>query len=225
MELQRKIRILLPALIVFNLVAWMDPFKDLVQEGNTSYGNGKYDESIEKYKKSEKYLPGKDSKYGLSFNKGNALYKKGKYEEALDNFKYSLGSANREIQKRAFFNMGNASLKMGKYKEAMESYMNALKIDPNYEKAKKNIEYMLKNNKNQDKNKDNNKNGQGKDGNDKKSKPDKGDDKNDGKSGNKQTQKKMNREQIENILKSMKNKPVRRQKGRGDGRKTLEKYW
>jgi hypothetical protein len=36
---------------------------------------------------------------------------------------------------------------------------------------------------------------------------------------------KKNSAQVKNMLESMKNKPVRRQKGNGDGRKFLEKYW
>ncbi len=224
-----KICLLIPALL--NFTAWIDPFKDLVHEGNRFYENGKYDESMEKYKDSEKYLPHKNSKYGVAFNRGDALYKKGKYGEAIDSYKYSLGSSDPAIQKKAFFNMGNASLKLGKYREAMESYSNALKIDPNYVNAKKNIEYMLKNmqdRNNQQNNKDisqkDNKGNSGK--NEEKKKENENSDKSNGSSSGKDGQKsKMTREQIENILKSMRNKPVRRQKEREDGRRTLEKYW
>lgn len=214
-------------LIIIQLVAWIDPFKDSVNQGNDYYAEKKYDKAIDLYKKSEKYLPNDNKKYDLAFNKGDAEFKKGNFDAAIDNFKYSLNSPDRGIQKKAFFNMGNASVKMGKYKDAMESYVNALKIDPNYAAAKKNIEYLLNNKKNKsDKKNDQNKDGKGKNKKNDSSKKDgdKGKKNSDDqkKSG---SNKKMSKEQIKNILKSMKNKPVRRQKGRSDGRRSLEKYW
>ncbi len=211
--------------------AWIDPFKDHVEEGNRAYGEGKYDEALGSYKKSGSYLPNKNSKYGLAFNRGDALYKKGQYEDALDDFKYSLGSSDSELQKRALFNMGNSNLKLGRYKEAMDSYRNALKIDPDFVKAKQNIEYMLKEQKKDKKNNKSEQNKNNQKGNEKNQNQGENRDKNSRKDeknnpGNKSmNRKKMDRQQVENILKSMKNKPVRRQKGRGDGRRSLEKYW
>ena len=47
--------------------------------------------------------------------------------------------------------------------------------------------------------------------------------KKDSEAGN--NEKKMNDIQVKNLLDSMKKKPVRKQKGKGDGNKYLEKYW
>ena len=93
----------------------------------------------------------------LDFNKGDAHYQLGNYDIAADKFKSSISSENPDIQKKALFNMGNAYLKQKKYKEAAESYIKALEIDPNYDKAKKNLEYLLKEQKNQDQNDKDNK--------------------------------------------------------------------
>lgn len=210
-------------LSVIQLVAWIDPYKDTVESGNKSYEKGEYDRAIKEYKKSEKYMPRESSKYDLSFNRGDAEFKKKNYSKAIENYRLSLNSQDRDLQKKAFYNIGNASLKLGRYKEAMESFTNALKIDPTYEKAKKNIEYMLKNRKDKDKGDKDNKKDQENSKNDK----DKNKKNNETDKGNKDKNRsgKMSKDQIKNILESMKNKPVRRQKGRDDGRRNLEKYW
>ena len=114
--------------------------------------------------------------------------------------------------------MGNIFSKDKKYKEAVKSYINALKIDPKYKKAKKNLEYLLRDKKNKNKNKDKNKK--------ENQKQDKNNDKKDKKDSKKNKQKqKMSKKQLKNILDSMKNRPIRREKGKGNGQKVLKKYW
>ena len=203
-------------------IAWLDPYKDEVSRGNSRFHEKKYDEAGKHYKNAGKYAPGEKDKKKLSFNKGDSQYMSEKYESAISNYRKSIQSEDREVQKMAFFNLGNTYMKMKKYREAVDSFVNALKIDPNYEKAKKNIEYILQNKKDkQDKNKDSK---------DKKNKSDENKKNDRDKQNNKQkksskTAGKMNREQIKNILKSMKEKPVRRKKGNREGRRSLEKYW
>jgi Ca-activated chloride channel homolog len=199
------------AVILFS--AWIDPFKDAVEKGNKSYNSGNAKEALEYYSEAEKHAPDDKSKTILDFNKGSAHYKLGNYDRASEKFQNSISSEDPEIQKKALFNKGNSFVKEKKYKEAVESYIKALEIDPSYEKAKKNLEYLLKkqNDKNQDKNE--NSDGQPKD-----AKGNKNKDKNADK-------KSMKGIQAKNLLESMKNKPVRKQKGKGDGTKYLEKYW
>jgi tetratricopeptide (TPR) repeat protein len=203
-------------LAVLISAAWIDPFKDEVEKGNLSYENKDSKKALEHYKEAEKHAPDDKQKGMLDFNKGDAHYQLGSYDIALDKFKNSISSDNPDVQKKALFNMGNTYLKQKKYKEAAESFIKALEIDPDYEKAKKNLEYLLKEQKNKDQN--NSDSGSGDQGNDKNNKNDK-----EKESGN--TEKKMNNIQAKNLLESMKNKPVRKQKGKGDGKKYLEKYW
>jgi tetratricopeptide (TPR) repeat protein len=206
-------------------VAWLDPYRERVSEGNALYNDKKYQEAAKKYSEASAYAPGENERKKLSFNRGGAAYMSGDYEEAIAHYRDAAACEDAGVQKKAFFNMGNAYQKMNKTREAFESYNNALKIDPHYDNARKNIEYLLK--KRDDKNlKDRNE--------DDKDKRDKngskgGDDKTKGgrdgsKGGNKQEQG-MNREQVKNLLQSMKNKPVRRAKGDGNEKRDLEKDW
>ncbi len=218
----RKIFIIIFAVLIFT--AWIDPFNDEVDKGNRSYEGKDSKKALEHYKEAEKYAPDDKKKQMLEFNKGDAHYQLGNYDIAIDKFKNSISSDNPDIQKKAMFNMGNSYLKQKKYKEAAESFVKALEIDPNYEKAKKNLEYLLKEQKNKDQNKNDN-NGDGDQGS---SKQDSSKDKNSNDKKDKDSmnnEKKMNSIQAKNLMESMKNKPVRKQKGKGDGEKYLEKYW
>jgi len=212
------------------LTAWIDPFRDEVSKGNGSFHDKKYSDAKSHYKKAEEYAPGEDDKKKLSFNKGAADYMTEDYDSAIAGYQSAIQSGDREIQKKAFFNLGNVHMKKGDYKEAVSAYINALKIDPNYVKAKKNMEYLLQNKKNNDRNKQCD-NRDRKEGDNKKDKKREGEKKPDNKMDDKTRetkdsgQKKMSREQIQNILKSMKNKPVRRQKGSSGERSNLERYW
>jgi tetratricopeptide (TPR) repeat protein len=216
------------------LAAWLDPFRDEVSKGNGEYNDKKYSDARQSYRNAEKYAPGKSDTLKLSFNKGNVDFMSEDYDNALTNYQNSIQSGDKEVQKKAFFNIGNAYMKQGKNKEAIQAFINALKIDPGYEKAKKNIEYILKNKKNQDKDKDKDKNKEGKDekkdkDKDKKNNPEKDkqkDEKNKQQNGGeKNSSANMSREQIKNILESMKNKPVRREKGNKNEAAQHEKFW
>lgn len=215
---------------------WLDPYRDEVSRGNKEYHDKKYIDAKKHYNNAENHAPGEEDKKNLSFNKGNADYMAEEYKSALDYYRKSLQSEDSEVQKKAFFNIGNTYMKLKKNKEAIQSFINALKIDPKYENAKKNIEYILSNKKkmdHKDKNKDNKDKKNQKDKNDKNSKDKKKnkDDKKSEKDKNKENQsekrtaKKMNREQIKKLLESMKKKPVGIRKGKNNKRGSLEKYW
>ncbi len=215
--MKRYIVILITALIC---IGWIDPFKDEVEKGNRSYESKDSKRALEHYKEAEKHAPDEKQKGMLDFNRGDAHYQLENYDIALDKFKNSISSENPDIQKKALFNMGNSYLKQKKYKEAAESFIKALEIDPDYEKAKKNLEYLLKEQDNKDQNNKDDKSGSG----DKSESSDKNNkEKNEKESAD--NEKKMNDIQARNLLESMKNKPVRKQKGKGDGRRYLEKYW
>ncbi|HOD16264.1 MAG TPA: tetratricopeptide repeat protein [Spirochaetota bacterium] len=209
-------------------IAWLDPFKDAVSSGNDEYDMKKYNNAKRYYEKAEKYAPGDSDRKKLSFNTGDADYMLESFDNALTGFQEAVQSGDREVQKKAFFNAGNAYLKMGKYREAINSYINALKIDPGYEPAKKNIEYVLKKMSEQDKDKKD-KDGNNKDNKkdqDKKKDPGSNKDQKRGQSrDSRRGQNQMSREQVQNILRALQKSQVRREQGPSDERRHLEKNW
>ncbi|MCL1833442.1 MAG: tetratricopeptide repeat protein [Leptospirales bacterium] len=213
----KKIFVMIP--LVLLLSAWIDPFKDEVEKGNKSYADNDFIKALEHYKDAEKFIPNDKKKNMLDFNKGDAHYKLEDYDKALDRFGDSISSGDADVQKKALFNMGNVYVKQKKYKEAVDCFIKALEIDPNYEKAKKNLEYLLKK---QD-NKDNQDNQDNKDQNrDKNNSSNQGNDKD---KNQDRSKKNLNDDQVKNLLESMKNKPVRQQKDKGNGKRHLDKYW
>lgn len=205
--------------------AWLDPYRDEVSKGNSEFHSKKFSDAKASYDRAEKYAPGENDKSKLSFNKGDANYMLENFTSAEADFQKAVQSEDKDVQKKAFFNMGNAFLKAGKKNDAAGAYIKALQIDPSYGPAKKNLEYLLNKKKDDDKKKD------GKDGKDgsnknKKENDDRNkNDKNDKKNQQQQNNSGMNRDQVKNILESMKNKPVKREKGSGNDRRFLDKAW
>lgn len=211
-------------------VGWLDPYRDRVDEGNAHYRDGQYGKALDRYREAEKYAPGGKGRHRLGFNRGDARYMQRDYDGAVDEFREALKSDDPDVQKRAFFNMGNAYLKKGDTQSAVSSYINALRIDPGYEAAKKNIEYILQ--KKQDKSSDGRKDGSDgsgeKDGrSDQKQRPKDGREQGDrdGEGQRRGAKGSMSREQMKSILDSLKSKPVRRYRGGQDGGSGTEKPW
>lgn len=218
-------------------VAWLDPYRDHVDDGNGRFHEKKYDQALNSYQSAEGFAPNLGEKNKLKFNYGDVEYMRGDYDGALHNFRESLKSGDKDVQKKALFNMGNALLKKGDTEGALNAYINALNIDPEYVPAKKNIEHILKkkdppkDKKNNKDDKNGNRDKQGDRGRGEKDR-DKGDkDKNKNREDRENTMQKrspsgtISREQLRNILETMKSKPVRRHRGKGDGRSDPEKNW
>lgn len=223
-------------------LGWLDPYRDAVGDGNREYRAQRYQEAKTHYRAAEGHAPAEKDKRKLSFNRGDADFMLEDFDNAITGFQDAIQSDDREVQKKAFFNMGNAYLKQGKNQEAIRAYINALKIDPGYERAKKNLEYLTRRQQDQKKNQNDDQGKDQKDGrkDEKKDKQNKDrkkdqqgrdrqkkneDQRKDGGGDQRQGGQPLNREQIENILKSMKQNPVRREKGSQNGQRSLEKSW
>lgn len=224
-----KLSIILMFIFSINAMAgWLDPFSDKVSEGNNLFKEKKYGEARRSYSEAEKDASSAEERKRLSFNKGDADYMSGNNGSAMNEYRDALTSEDPEVRKKGYFNLGNSLLKEGKKREAAESYMNALKIDPGYEKAKKNIEYILKHKNDKNRQQDNrqkSRDGSGGEAGNDKNEENKNDASRSMNSAGKERGKHMDRDQVKNIFESMKDNPVRRQKGSGKGRRELEKNW
>jgi Ca-activated chloride channel family protein len=231
--LSKRICRALPLFILIGALAWLDPYRDAVSKGNERFHEKRYEEARKHYKDARQYAPSENERWKLRFNEGDAEYMQGEYEDAITRFNEALRTGDPAVQKKALFNLGNTYMRMGRYRDAIDSYISALKIDPRYEPAKKNLEYLLKMEEQKQKETRDGKDGEkrkgnrkedGKRGEQKRDAERRGDQRSD--TGmREQKGGKMSREQIRNILESMKHKPVRRQQGGRDGRRALEKDW
>ena len=109
-----------------------------IREGNKHFRRGFYSEAIKDYKNSI------DKKYNdkAQFNLGDAYYNMKNYEEATRSFK-SVADRNvpKNMEANAYYNLGNSLMEQQKYAEAFDAYKNSLKINPNDEDARYNLEY------------------------------------------------------------------------------------
>jgi len=206
----------------FLMCAWLDPYKDEVSLGNKQLKDKNISEAKKHYKIAEQYAPSRDDLNNLEFNKAVADFASGDTRSAMDGYRNALRSEDKNVQKKAFYSLGNVYYKAGKKREAAQAYINALKLDPNYENAKKNLEYIFLYDEKKDENQQRNDNGDSSKGDQDKDKNRKNK-KDQNKSGDDDRDKKLDMLQARNILESMKNSKVRQ--GKRDASRSLEKYW
>jgi tetratricopeptide (TPR) repeat protein len=112
--------------------------KGHIRHGNREFKNGNYSEAEVNYRKSldKEYSP------KAQFNLGDALYEQKNYEEASKAFSgVTERNTSNEIEANAYYNLGNTLMAQEKYGEAFESYKKALKINPDDEDFRYNLEY------------------------------------------------------------------------------------
>ncbi len=151
-------------------------------KGDQSLKKEKHDEALNNYLQAQVKDPHDPA---LNYHMGIAFYRKGDYKKSLTSFNKSLKySRDPVLTEQALYNLGNSHFKMRKYKDAIDAYEKALKIIPQDQDAKFNLELakklLEKSDKDGDggesdkpddkkddknKNKDQNKNGQGNDKN------------------------------------------------------------
>jgi len=115
-------------------------------EGNQQFAEEQYDEALTKYRDAQVHDPESSL---LKFNIADAQYKKNKYEDALKDFQGSIVSDDITLQSQAWYNIGNTLYRSGKLPESILAYQEALKLNPEDEDAKYNLEFVRRQLKNQ----------------------------------------------------------------------------
>ncbi len=111
-----------------------------VLEGNRAYAEEKFDEANDKYRDAQVDNPESPI---IHFNIGDALYQKRNYEEALKSYQSAVQKSNDpQLQAQGYYNLGNTLFRMDKLQESIAAYQQALKLNPNDEDAKFNLEYV-----------------------------------------------------------------------------------
>lgn len=116
------------------------------------YEQGNYLAARREY---ERLLERKPDDPRLRFNAGAAAYRANDFDRAATNFAAALTSPDLKIQEQAYYNFGNALYRQGEragdpnqqfqsWSQAVKSYESALKLDPNDEDAKFNLDLVKK---------------------------------------------------------------------------------
>jgi Ca-activated chloride channel family protein len=114
---------------------WLDPIHDRSAEGIEAYTEEKYGLSLGSFLEAQRERPDDPL---LSFNVASALSRLGRHEEAIA--AYEAAAADPQLEAEALYGAANSLFQMGKLPEAAELYKRSLRIDPNDEDAKHNLE-------------------------------------------------------------------------------------
>lgn len=131
--------------------------KAIIKEGNDAYRKADYPAATQSYGKVVAKNPENST---AQYNLGNALYKSEKTEEAIGAYDKSIAQLKKPVEKsNAHYNKGVVLHNNKKIPECIEAYKSALKLDPDNEDARQNLQKALKQQKqqeNKDKDKKNN---------------------------------------------------------------------
>lgn len=128
--------------LLLSLPAGAQSQKQTIKEGNDAYKKAKYDSAAMQY---SKVLQKDPDNVTAQYNLGNALYKADKKEEAIGAYEKSAGKLDKPVEKsNAYYNKGVVYQNDQKLAECIEAYKNALKLDPDNEDARHNLQLALK---------------------------------------------------------------------------------
>jgi len=125
-------------LVILSKSSTAQTVRSHVSEGNRVYEKGRYTDAEVEYKKAlEKNPKSKEAQ----FNLGNSYYKQQRFDEALREYGNS-GVAMKSPEERAetYYNLGNSLYRSNKFQEAVEAYKHSLKLNPNDDDTRYNLQ-------------------------------------------------------------------------------------
>ena len=122
-------------------VAFSQTSNSLIRKGNKLYKKGEFDKSLTEYEQAVKLEP---QNALANFNFGNALFRKEKWDDAEKNFQNVIANAREDgIREQGFYNKGVSLTKQKKLEESIDAYKGALRLNPNDEDARINLQKAL----------------------------------------------------------------------------------
>ena len=123
--------------------------------GLDAYRNDNYSEAYQQFERTLKEHPNTHAADRIEFDAGAAAYKLGDYNKALEWFSRSLLSKDKSLQEKSHFNIGRTleeradkaetnEKALGELYNAQSHYEEALRLDPNDDRAKANLEEVKK---------------------------------------------------------------------------------
>ena len=109
-----------------------------IRQGNRDYHHGDYSGAESEYNESL------NKKYNdkAQFNLGNAYYQQHNYEDAATCYgSVTERNVSKDVEAMAYYNLGNSMMEQQKYQEAFDAYKESLKLNPDDEDARYNLEY------------------------------------------------------------------------------------
>jgi Ca-activated chloride channel family protein len=115
------------------------PGRETVTEGNQLFSEEKFDAAHNKYQDALLQDPASPL---IQFNIGNVLYKKKNYEKVTEAYNRALDTDDPLLQSKVYYNIGNTLYRQNKLPESILAYEQALKLNPDDQDAKYNLEFV-----------------------------------------------------------------------------------
>ena len=123
--------------------------------GLDAYRNENYSQAYQEFEKTLKEHPNTHAADKIQFDAGAAAYKMGDFSKALEWFSRSLLTRDKSLQQKSHYNIGRTleergdraetnEKALGDLQNAQSHYEEALKLNPNDERAKANLEEVKK---------------------------------------------------------------------------------
>ncbi|RYY47567.1 MAG: VWA domain-containing protein, partial [Chitinophagaceae bacterium] len=143
-----KLKPALGLLVMFSgFTASAQTEKETIKQGNELYGKSDYPGAANQY---GKVLAKNPDNVTAQYNLGNALYKSEQKEDAIAAYDKSISKLTKPVEKsNAYYNKGVVLHNDKKLPECIEAYKMALKLDPNNEDARQNLQKALRQQKEQ----------------------------------------------------------------------------
>jgi len=109
--------------------------------GNDQFEDGDYDEAMNNYRLAQQENPDLAAPY---YNSGNTYHRQGNLESAATQLKQSNRTAAGKLAQNSNYNLGNTYFEAQDWEHAIEAYKESLRINPDDQDAKYNLELALK---------------------------------------------------------------------------------
>ena len=136
----KKLKVLFLFLLIFLLSGCTSGGKRLVQEGNRAFAKADYETALQNYLQAQNELP---EQAEPMYNAANVSYRQQDYEAARQRLENALTLADKKLGKDVFYNLGNTYYQSEQYDLAVEAYKAVLRLNPDDQDAKYNLELAL----------------------------------------------------------------------------------
>ncbi|MEO6404514.1 MAG: VWA domain-containing protein [Ferruginibacter sp.] len=137
------------SILFFSSAVFAQSDNEFIKKGNEAYKKNDFPTAAASYEKVVQKNAGNST---ANYNLGNALYKASKADDAIASYDKAIASMEKPLQKAdANYNKGVVLQNNKKIPECIESYKAALRLNPNHEDARQNLQRALQQQKEQDK--------------------------------------------------------------------------
>ena len=140
MEMKKKFALLMIIAILL-LAACSPSAEELNNRGNKAFAGQDYKGALSAYQEAQDKSPETAESY---YNAANTHYRRKDYQQAQQQLQQGLTKAQGDLSQNSFYNLGNTLFNAQQFEPAIEAYKEALRLNPDDEQAKHNLELALK---------------------------------------------------------------------------------